>query len=66
MELSVIIPHIEALIFASYRPIDSKEITEMVNHSLGFIEDMATQDQVEAAIKGIGEKYDSEIGRAHV
>lgn len=61
MELSVIIPHIEALIFASDRPIDSKEITELVNHSLGFIEDMATQDQVEAAIKGIGEKYDSEF-----
>ena len=61
MELSVIIPHVEALIFASDRPIDSKEITEMVNHSLGFIEDLATQDQVEAAIKGIGEKYDSEF-----
>lgn len=61
MELSVIIPHIEALIFASDRPIDSREITELVNHSLGFIEDTATQDQVETAIQGICEKYDSEF-----
>lgn len=61
MELSVIIPHIEALIFASDRPLDPKEITDMVNQALGFIEDTATQDQVEAAISGIQEKYQSEF-----
>ena len=61
MELSVIIPHIEALIFASDHPLETGEITELINQSLGFIEDVATHDQVETAIQGIFEKYDSEF-----
>lgn len=61
MEISFIIPHIEALIFASDRPLLSEEITELVNNALGFIEDRATPDQVDAAIEGIREKYDSEF-----
>lgn len=61
MEISVIIPHIEALIFASDKPLELSELTELINNALGFIEDMATPDQVEAAINGITEKYNSEF-----
>ncbi len=61
MEISEIIPHIEALIFASDKPLTSPEITELVNTALGFIEDRADTEQVTAAIEGIKEKYNSEF-----
>lgn len=61
MEISQIIPHIEALIFASDKALSAAEITELVNTALGFIEDRADTAQVEAAIEGIREKYDSEF-----
>ncbi len=61
MEISQIIPHIEALIFASDKALSAAEITELVNTALGFIEDRADMAQVEAAIEGIREKYDSEF-----
>lgn len=61
MEISQIIPHIEALIFASDKPLTSLELTELVNTALGFIEDRSDLDQVESAINGIKEKYDSEF-----
>jgi segregation and condensation protein B len=61
MELSEIIPHIEALIFASDKPLTNEEMLELVNGALAFIEDRATQQQVDAAIEGIGEKYNSEF-----
>lgn len=61
MEISHIIPHIEALIFASDKPLNIFEITELVNQALGFIDDRADADQVTTAIEGIQEKYDSEF-----
>ncbi len=61
MELSEIIPHIEALIFASDKPLSNEEILELVNSALAFIEDRATQEQVDAAIEGINEKYSAEF-----
>jgi len=61
MEISQIIPHIEALIFASDKPLSSAEITELVNNAMGFIEDRATQEQVDAALEGICEKYNAEF-----
>jgi segregation and condensation protein B len=61
MELSEIIPHIEALIFASDKPLNNAELLELVNSALAFIEDRATQQQVDAAIEGISEKYQSEF-----
>jgi segregation and condensation protein B len=61
MELSEIIPHIEALIFASDKPLINEEILELVNSALAFIEDRATQQQVDAAIEGIQEKYNAEF-----
>jgi len=61
MELSQIIPHIEALIFASDRPLVNEELLELLNNALAFIEDRATPEQVEAALEGIREKYNSEF-----
>ena len=61
MELSQIIPHIEALIFASDKPLINIELVELLNNALGFIEDRATIEQVDAAIEGIHEKYSSEF-----
>jgi segregation and condensation protein B len=61
MELSIIIPHIEALIFASEKPLAVAEIVELLNNALGFIEDRSTPEQVEVAISAIAEKYQSEF-----
>jgi len=61
MEISEIIPHIEALIFASDKALSAEEINEFVNNALGFIEDRASLDQVQSAIQGIKEKYDTEF-----
>jgi segregation and condensation protein B len=61
MELSEIIPHIEALIFASDKPLNNDDILELVNSALAFIEDRATAEQVDTAIEGITEKYSSEF-----
>jgi segregation and condensation protein B len=60
-DLTTLIPHIEALIFASDKPLTSLEITELVNNALGFMDDKITLDQVESAIEGITEKYKSEF-----
>ena len=61
MELSIIIPHIEALIFASDKPLAISDLTELLNNAMAFIEDRATPDQVEAALNAISEKYNSEF-----
>jgi len=61
MDLSALIPHIEALIFASDKPLTSLELTELVNNVLGFMEDKITLDQVESSMEGIVEKYNSEF-----
>ena len=61
MELSIIIPHIEALIFASEKPLTALDLVELVNNALGFIEHRATLDQVESAVEAIKEKYNSEF-----
>ena len=61
MELSIIIPHIEALIFASEKPLPKNELVELINSALGFIEDRATTEQVDAALSAIREKYEAEF-----
>jgi len=61
MELSQIIPHIEALVFASDKPLTRIELVELLNNALGFIEDRATPEQIDAAIDGIREKYSAEF-----
>jgi segregation and condensation protein B len=59
--LTELFPHIEALIFASDKPLTSAEITELINAAFGFMEDKIDKDEIEAAIEGIVEKYDSEF-----
>lgn len=61
MEISNLIPHIEALIFASDKPLTSAEITELVNSAFGFMEDKLEGEQIDAALEGIVEKYNSEF-----
>lgn len=61
MEITNLIPHIEAVIFASEKPLTSLEITEIINNAFGFMEDKIVLDQVEAAMDGIIEKYNSEF-----
>lgn len=61
MELSELIPHIEALIFASDKPLTTAEITELINSAFGFMEDKVAVEQIETAVEGIAEKYDSEF-----
>jgi|SRR5215471_14380880 len=61
MELNVIIPHIEALIFASEKPLTSMEIVELINNAFGFMEERVTPEQVDNCIEGIKEKYQSEF-----
>jgi segregation and condensation protein B len=61
MELSNLIPHIEALIFASDKPLTSVEITDLINSAFGFMEDKVEQEQIDAALEGIVEKYNSEF-----
>lgn len=61
MEISNLIPHIESLIFASDKPLTSAEITELINQAFGFMEEKIVVEQVDAAIEGIVEKYNSEF-----
>ena len=61
MEIGHIIPHIEALIFASEKPLTAMEVTELINSAFGFMEDKLTLEQVQTAIDGIVEKYRSEF-----
>lgn len=61
MEITNLIPHIEALIFASDKPLSTLDLTDMVNNALGFLEDRVSLDQVEAALEGITEKYSADF-----
>ncbi len=61
MDLTGLIPHIEALIFASDKPLPVLEITDLLNNAFGFMEDKVSLDQVEAAMEGIVEKYNADF-----
>jgi segregation and condensation protein B len=61
MEISNLIAHIEALIFASDKPLTAAEITDLVNQAFGFMEDKIEVEQVDASLEGIVEKYNSEF-----
>lgn len=61
MEIANLINHIEALIFASEKPLTAIELTELVNSAFGFLDDKVGIDQVETSIEGIKEKYASEF-----
>jgi len=53
MEIGNIIPHIEAVIFASDKPLTTLEITDIINNAFGFMEDKIMLDQVESAMEGV-------------
>ncbi len=59
MEIGNIIPHIEALLFASDKPLTPIDITELINNAFGFMEDKITMEQIQTAMEGIVEKYSS-------
>jgi segregation and condensation protein B len=61
MEINNLIPHIEALIFAADKPLTTLELTELANNALGYMDDKVNLDQVESALEGIVEKYNSEF-----
>ncbi len=61
MEIGHIIPHIEALLFASDKPLTPIDITDLINNAFGFMEDKVTMEQVQTATEGIVEKYQSEF-----
>lgn len=61
MEIGSILPHIEALIFASDRPLTPVDVTELINNSFGFMENKITVEEVQAAIEGIIVKYESDF-----
>ncbi|MFN5422976.1 MAG: SMC-Scp complex subunit ScpB [bacterium] len=61
MEISNLINHVEALIFASEKPLTPIEIVELINNAFGFMDDKVVIDQVETSIDGIREKYESEF-----
>ena len=61
MEISNLILHIEALLFASDRPLTAIDLTELINNAFGFMEEKVTTEQIQTAIDGILEKYSSEF-----
>jgi len=61
MEIADLITHIEALVFASEKPLTSLELVELINNAFGFLDDKIVIDQVESAIEGIREKYNTEF-----
>jgi segregation and condensation protein B len=60
MTIQDIIPHIEALIFASDKPLTTLELTELVNNSFAD-DEKASLDMIESALDGIQEKYSAEF-----
>lgn len=61
MEISNLILHVEALIFASDRPLTAMDLTELINNAFGFMDEKVTMEQVQTAIDGIVEKYASDF-----
>lgn len=57
MDIEQLMPHIEALVFASERPITMMEIMEMIGNT--FDEPIET-DRIAACIEAIREKYDAD------
>ncbi len=60
-EVSFLIPHIEALIFASDKPLTTLEVNELLNNALGYMDDKVPLDKVESALEGIVEKYSADF-----
>jgi segregation and condensation protein B len=61
MTTSDLIPHIEALIFASDKPLTTLEIAELVNNLPEAEDEKISLDKVESALEGITEKYSADF-----
>jgi len=61
MTTSDLIPHIEALIFASDKPLTTLEILELVNSSPELEDEKISLDKVGSALDGITEKYSADF-----
>jgi len=57
MTTSDLIPHIEALIFASDKPLTTLEIAELANNTFEERGEKISLDMIESALEGIREKY---------
>ena len=60
-DTSTLIPHIEALIFASDKPLTTLEITDLVNNAFAFMDEKVSLDQVETSLDGIVEKIQGRV-----
>lgn len=58
MDIEQLMPHVEALVFASERPITQIELTEMVSQAL---EMTVESDRIATCIDAIREKYDADF-----
>ncbi len=61
MEIADIIPHVEALIFASDHPLPAIEILDLLNQSKGFMDNQVNINQVTVALEAVCEKYQSDF-----
>lgn len=61
MELSALIPHMEALIFASDKPLTEAELEELINQAFAFLEQRLEPDQLTAGLEAIQQKYDQDF-----
>lgn len=57
MEIAEIMPHVEALIFASDRPLPAIEILDLLNQSKGFLDNQVNINQITTVIEALIEKY---------
>lgn len=56
MDIEQLMPHVEALIFASERPITQMELTEMIGQAM---EESVEEERIATCIDAIREKYDA-------
>lgn len=61
MTTSELIPHVEALVFASDKALTTLEIVELVNNAFPDLDEKIMLDQVESALEGIREKYSADF-----
>ena len=61
MTITNLIPHVEALVFASDKALTTLEITDLVNNALGYMDDKVPLDKVETALEAIVEKYSADF-----
>jgi len=61
MEIAQLVPHIEALIFASDKPLTAMDMTELLNSAFGFMDDKLNLEQIQTGIEVVVEKYGSEF-----